>query len=202
MVNRIAVGHTAKSRRPPGCVTAAISAYGRVSLSSSRRHGRVGKEPVDVSRSRSTDWEARDELRTLDELLEEIDFVLFQLRVSSRLADDHSIANGSLVAQENRVARIALLAAKRRLVGAYNQIAGVLEFNGKEDGVVSSPATVDYTSVDGTAKQKGDYIYATGRLVFAAGETQKTFAVLINEDNDLNRDKGGNWDGKLLLQAG
>jgi hypothetical protein len=50
-------------------------------------------------------------------------------------------------------------------------------------GVVTASASVDYTSVDGTAKQKGDYIFATGRLVFAAGETQKTFPVLINEDN-------------------
>ena len=40
-----------------------------------------------------------------------------------------------------------------------------------------------YTSVDGKAKQKGDYIFATGRLVFEAGETQKTFPFLINEDN-------------------
>ena len=50
-------------------------------------------------------------------------------------------------------------------------------------GTITTAATVDYTSVDGTAKQKGDYIYATGRLAFAAGETQKTFPVLINEDN-------------------
>jgi hypothetical protein len=50
-------------------------------------------------------------------------------------------------------------------------------------GTNTAPATVDYTSVDGTAKQKGDYIYATGRLAFAAGETSKTFPVLINEDN-------------------
>lgn len=50
-------------------------------------------------------------------------------------------------------------------------------------GTVSTRATVDYVSVDGTAKQKGDYTYATGRLVFEAGDTQKTFSVLINEDN-------------------
>jgi hypothetical protein len=49
-------------------------------------------------------------------------------------------------------------------------------------GVVTAPATVDYTSVDGTARQKGDYTFATGRLAFAAGETQKTFPVLVNED--------------------
>jgi hypothetical protein len=50
-------------------------------------------------------------------------------------------------------------------------------------GTLTTPATVDYTSVDGTAKQKGDYIYATGRLVFQPGDTQKSFPVLINEDN-------------------
>ncbi|HKP46899.1 MAG TPA: Calx-beta domain-containing protein [Pyrinomonadaceae bacterium] len=50
-------------------------------------------------------------------------------------------------------------------------------------GTNSTAATVDYTSVDGTAKQKGDYIYATGRLFFGAGETQKTFPVLVNEDS-------------------
>jgi hypothetical protein len=50
-------------------------------------------------------------------------------------------------------------------------------------GTTTTRATVDYTSVDGTAKQKGDYIYATGRLVFEAGETQKSFPVLINEDD-------------------
>jgi hypothetical protein len=50
-------------------------------------------------------------------------------------------------------------------------------------GVTTARATVDYTSVDGTAKQKGDYIYATGRLVFEAGETQKSFPLLINEDS-------------------
>jgi hypothetical protein len=49
-------------------------------------------------------------------------------------------------------------------------------------GTNSTRATVDYTSVDGTAKQKGDYTYATGRLIFEAGDTQKTFSVLVNED--------------------
>jgi len=48
---------------------------------------------------------------------------------------------------------------------------------------VTTRATVDYTTVDGTAKQKGDYNYAIGRLVFEPGDTQKTFAVLINDDS-------------------
>jgi hypothetical protein len=50
-------------------------------------------------------------------------------------------------------------------------------------GLTDTRATVDYSSSDNTAKQKGDFIYATGRLVFEAGETQKTFTVLVNEDS-------------------
>jgi hypothetical protein len=50
-------------------------------------------------------------------------------------------------------------------------------------GTVTTTATVDYTSVDGTAKQKGDYIFASGRLTFNPGEIQKSFPLLINEDN-------------------
>ena len=50
-------------------------------------------------------------------------------------------------------------------------------------GLTSTRATVDFTSSDGTAKQKGDYTFATGRLIFESGETQKTFQLLVNEDN-------------------
>ncbi|HEY8184471.1 MAG TPA: Calx-beta domain-containing protein [Pyrinomonadaceae bacterium] len=50
-------------------------------------------------------------------------------------------------------------------------------------GTLTTRATVDYTSVDGLAKQKGDYIFATGHLVFEPGDTQKSFPVLVNEDN-------------------
>jgi hypothetical protein len=38
-------------------------------------------------------------------------------------------------------------------------------------------------SVDGTAKQKGDYNYVAQRLTFEPGETQKSVPVLINEDS-------------------
>ena len=49
-------------------------------------------------------------------------------------------------------------------------------------GVTTGRATVDVSSNDGSAKQKGDYTFVVGRLVFEAGETEKTFQVLINED--------------------
>jgi hypothetical protein len=48
--------------------------------------------------------------------------------------------------------------------------------------VTSGRVSVDITSNDGTAKQKGDYEYVVGRLVFEAGETRKDVPVLINED--------------------
>ena len=49
-------------------------------------------------------------------------------------------------------------------------------------GDTSTAATVDYATCDGTATQKGDYILAVGRLVICAGETSKTFPVLIVND--------------------
>jgi hypothetical protein len=50
-------------------------------------------------------------------------------------------------------------------------------------GAVSAPATVDYFTSDGTASERTDYTTTIGTLVFAPGETQKTFSVLINNDN-------------------
>ena len=47
---------------------------------------------------------------------------------------------------------------------------------------VNSRATVDIASSNGSATQRGDFTFVVGRLVFEAGETRKTFQVLINED--------------------
>jgi hypothetical protein len=49
-------------------------------------------------------------------------------------------------------------------------------------GDTSGPASVDYQTVDGTAKQKSDFEYAAGTLTFAPGEVSKVIPVLINED--------------------
>jgi Tol biopolymer transport system component len=49
-------------------------------------------------------------------------------------------------------------------------------------GDLSGTSTVDFTTSDGTAKQKSDYEINTGTLTFAAGDTSKTFKVLIVDD--------------------
>ena len=50
-------------------------------------------------------------------------------------------------------------------------------------GDTSSAASVEYSTSDVTATERGDYITALGKLQFASGETSKTFIVLINEDS-------------------
>src|SRR6185295_1290539 len=53
----------------------------------------------------------------------------------------------------------------------------------RRSGPSGQAAAVEISSEDNTAKQKGDYTMVAGRLVFAPGETEKTFEVLINDDN-------------------
>ena len=49
-------------------------------------------------------------------------------------------------------------------------------------GELSAPATVEYATTDATATDRGDYNTTIGRLRFAAGESSKTFTVLVNDD--------------------
>jgi len=63
-------------------------------------------------------------------------------------------------------------------------------------GVMTSTASVDVVSADATAKQKGDYTFLIGHLVFGPNESQKTVQALISDDNYSE----GPESATLLLQ--
>ena len=46
------------------------------------------------------------------------------------------------------------------------------------------PVSVDYSTVDGTARAGEDYEAAAGTLVFAPGETTKTITIVITGDTE------------------
>jgi hypothetical protein len=73
-----------------------------------------------------------------------------------------------------------------RISGAATQTiaegGGNIDLTVTRSGDTSQAASVDYRTTDGTALNTRDYIFAGGTLDFAAGETTKTFSVLVNED--------------------
>ncbi len=56
-------------------------------------------------------------------------------------------------------------------------------FTVKLSAASSSAVTVDYATVDGTAKAGSDYTATSGKLTFAAGETAKTVTVKVLSDS-------------------
>src|SRR2546423_443354 len=60
--------------------------------------------------------------------------------------------------------------------------SGAVTVTVTRSGDASTAASVSYATADGMATQKGDYIFAAGTLSFAAGETSKSFTVLIVND--------------------
>ena len=73
-------------------------------------------------------------------------------------------------------------------IGFASATAGVSEGAGKgtitlnRTGDLSGAASVDFATSDGTAVQISDYHIGFGTVLFAPGETSKTFDVLITDD--------------------
>lgn len=63
-----------------------------------------------------------------------------------------------------------------------NEGAGSITITVNRSGLDLPPVTVDYATSDGTAQQRSDYNLTLGKLSFAAGQTSKTFTVLITDD--------------------
>lgn len=62
---------------------------------------------------------------------------------------------------------------------------GSLQITVTRSGDASGAATVDYATSDNSALQKSDFTIALGTVFFAAGDTTKTFTLLVNEDSYL-----------------
>jgi hypothetical protein len=65
---------------------------------------------------------------------------------------------------------------------SVSESAGKATITVTRTGDTSGPASVDFATSDGTAKQQKDYTLASGTLNFAAGETSKTFTVLVTDN--------------------
>jgi Tol biopolymer transport system component len=63
-----------------------------------------------------------------------------------------------------------------------NENAGSVLVTVTRSGNTAEAATVQYESADGTASEKSDYSIAFGILSFAAGETSKSFPILVTDD--------------------
>lgn len=74
-------------------------------------------------------------------------------------------------------------------------------------GDPTTTATVQYSTVDGTATSPGDYTGQNGTLVFAPGETEKQITIAIVNNNVSGPNKGftvqlSNATGPALLGLG
>lgn len=68
---------------------------------------------------------------------------------------------------------------------SVNESNGVATITVNRSGSSLPAVTVDYTTTDGSAQQKGDYTIALGKLSFGTNETSKTFQVLITDDGHV-----------------
>jgi C4-type Zn-finger protein len=101
------------------------------------------------------------------------------------LADPQGVAvdAGTQTAQPSRISVGDVTLAE----GNAGQTA--FRFTVSLDTPQPAPATVDFTTANGTATAPGDYAATSGTLTFAAGETAKTVTVQVNGDTTVEPDE-------------
>ncbi len=109
--------------------------------------------------------------------VEPLDPVLWRVRVKPESWKDVKIALGAASAKVRGPARIRVAAAR-----AKEGKDASLDFAVTLSRSASGPVSVDYATENGTATAGEDYTAASGTLVFAAGETEKTVSVALLDD--------------------
>ncbi len=109
--------------------------------------------------------------------VEPLDPVLWRVRVKPESWKDVKIALGAASAKVRGPARIRVAAAR-----AKEGKDASLDFAVTLSRSASGPVSVDYATENGTATAGEDYTAASGTLVFAAGETEKTVSVPLLDD--------------------
>jgi uncharacterized repeat protein (TIGR01451 family) len=99
--------------------------------------------------------------------------------VSSAIADTTTTNNVASATVSLPAARAIQFSASRYSAGESDEVAAIMVVRA---GDVSTAATVDYITTDGTATQRGDYMFTSGRLSFAPGQTTQIINILINDD--------------------
>jgi hypothetical protein len=75
-------------------------------------------------------------------------------------------------------------------------------FTAQLSNISDEEVTFDYTTVDGTASsEKGDYVFTSGMLAFAAGESSKAFAVDVFGDTQFEANETFRIDVQNLKNA-
>ncbi len=109
--------------------------------------------------------------------VEPLDPVLWRVRVKPESWKDVKVALGAASAKVRGPARIRVAAAR-----AKEGKDASLDFAVTLSRAASGPVSVDYATENGTATAGEDYTAASGTLVFAAGETEKTVSVPLLDD--------------------
>ena len=109
--------------------------------------------------------------------VESLDPVLWRVRVKPKSWKDVTVALGEASATVRGPARIRVADAR-----AKEGKDASLDFAVSLSRAASGPVSVDYATKDGTAAAGADYTAASGTLVFAVGETEKTVSVALLDD--------------------